>query len=117
MSETNIPIESPDNESPDFIPAAVASTDYQDLQAALAKRIHFHFDPTGMPADFIQAFIPVFTCAIESALQKFAAGQLEHGGDIRTRDLERDETQEIYDLFLYRLCKATQRKVMLTYVD
>lgn len=103
--------------SPEIIPADITSPDYHHLQQALAKRIHFHFDPTDMPADFVESFIPVFTNAIERTLAKFAAGQLEHGGDIRTRDLERDETQEIYDLFLYRLCKHTQRKVINVYVD
>lgn len=79
---------------------------------AICRRIHDHFDKTDMPPDFTAAFGPVFAQAIDNALVKFAKGQKEHGGDIRDRDLEHDETQEIMDLFLYRVTKQTQAKVM-----
>lgn len=79
---------------------------------AMGRRIREHFEPTDMPADFIEKFIPVFTQSIDNALIKFAKGQREHGGDIRDRDLEADETQEIMDLFLYRAAKQTQNKVL-----
>lgn len=79
---------------------------------AIGRRIREHFDATDMPPDFTEAFIPVFAQGIDNALAKFAAGQREHGGDIRDRDLEHDESQEIMDLFLYRIAKKTQNKVI-----
>lgn len=79
---------------------------------AICRRVHEHFDSTDMPSDFTDAFGPVFAQAIDNVLAKFAKGQKEHGGDIRDRDLEHDETQEIMDLFLYRVTKQTQAKVI-----
>lgn len=79
---------------------------------AIGRRIREHFERTDMPADFIEKFIPVFAQSVDNALIKFAKGQREHGGDIRDRDLEADETQEIMDLFLYRAAKQTQSKVL-----
>lgn len=38
---------------------------------------------------------------LEQATTKFIAGQKEHGGDIRDRDLTKEMSAELIDLFFY----------------
>lgn len=43
---------------------------------------------------------------IDLAIDKFLKGQLEHGGQLESRDLDRDMGFEIIDLMWYQLAKG-----------
>lgn len=104
-----------DTPDSDLIPVTdpeMTSMSHTIFVDAVSRRVRDHFEETDMPIDFIQQFGPVYAQAIDNALAKFAAGQLKHGGDIRDRDLEADEEQEIIDLFMYRVTKKTLAKVL-----
>ncbi len=47
---------------------------------------------------------------IVNATRKFIAGQKEHGGDIRDRDLDKEISQEQIDLFWYLSAKQWPKK-------
>lgn len=51
------------------------------------------------------------TAFCENAIAKFIKGQLEHGGKLEDRDLDKEITLELLDLFWYNEAKKWKTKL------
>lgn len=85
----------------------VTTSDYPHFEEAVKTRVLYHLADVVEDHDYLQAFASQFALRIDSMLQKYRQGQIEHGGDIRDRDLTHEETKEILDLFIYNLVRTT----------
>lgn len=83
------------------------SLSFSTFAAAIRARGMEHFDDTEIDADFAEKFLNRFAVMADEALMKFAAGQREHGGDIRERNLRREMRMEILDLLCYTCSEDT----------
>lgn len=54
-----------------------------------------------LTADVKKNMVNSYAVFIEQATAKFIRGQDEHGGDIRDRDLNKEMSAELIDLFFY----------------
>jgi len=101
------------------LPDTILTSDinpYAEFEAAVIKRVKSHFETTDMPADFIDRFGPAFSQFMDNMLAKFTRGQIEHGGDIRDRDLMREAGQEIIDLTMYYIANQVKGTGIICYV-
>ena len=85
----------------------VTTSNYPEFESAVRARVLFHLADLGLDEEYLTNFSIQLSLRIDSLLQKYRAGQLEHGGDLRDRDLTREETNEISDLFIYNLVRTT----------
>jgi len=76
---------------------------HSQLKAAIEARFVYHVQDTDIPPDSIPDWTNVLTQFIDDAMAKFANGQREHGGDLRTRNGRREMRPEIIDLIFYHL--------------
>jgi len=99
------PIESPlGNElSAEPSPEETLTTFLSSFQA----RGRYHLADLDLDEDYLQSFLTNFALRVDGVLQKYRAGQLEHGGDLRDRDLRRERSQEIDDLLVYDVVDNT----------
>lgn len=107
---TNVPTSdlAPDFES--FEPGAIPEhVEIQNLTTAVLSRVIAYLVPAGVPVDMIEPYAKELVRDIEDGLDKFAKGQLEHGGDIRLRDIDNEERAEVLDLGNYSRAKRLQR--------
>lgn len=74
------------------------------------------FLSAGVPIDLIEPYIEEKIRWFAIGVAKFADGQLKHGGDIRERDMDVDEEQEVMDLTEYKITRRLQRKYLRIYV-
>lgn len=86
---------------------SVTTSAYPEFEAAVTARVLFHLADVVEDQEYLQEFSKSVSQRIDFMLQKYRDGQLEHGGDIRDRDIKRDRTQEILDLFIYDLVEQT----------
>lgn len=105
-------------EIPDELPPPEVATinSYEPFEQAIVARVKQHFGETDMPTDLIERFGPAFAQEIDNMLAKFARGQIEHGGDIRDRDLRREMDHEIRDLMMYSLADKLKGTGVILYV-
>lgn len=75
--------------------------------AAFQARGRYHLADLDLDEDYLQSFLTNFALRVDGVLQKYRAGQLEHGGDLRDRDLRRERSQEIDDLLVYDVVDNT----------
>lgn len=75
--------------------------------AAFQTRGRYHLGDLNLDEEYLETFLNNFALRIDGVLQKYRAGQLEHGGDIRDRDLKRERSQEIDDLLVYDVVDNT----------
>ena len=87
------------------------SATYEALQSAIRDRFIHHVKDTDIPPDSIPQWSAVLSQFVDNMMAKFAAGQREHGGDLRTRPPEIDMRQEIIDLSWYHLNSALHSPV------
>jgi len=87
------------------------------LRKAILARVCHYFIPAGVAPDLIQPYAEELVADIEYGLDKFAKGQLKHGGNILDRDLLLDLFQEITDSGVYIRCMKLQRKCIRITVD
>lgn len=85
---------------------------YKEFELAVCKRVTELLRPAGTPEDFIADFGPAFAEFMNLVLQKFADGQIKHGGDIRDRDMRRNKREELADFLNYELTESLQGRVM-----
>lgn len=99
------PAESPlgDELSCDSTPESTLST----FLAAFQTRGRYHLGDLNLDEEYLETFLNNFALRIDGILQKYRAGQLEHGGDLRDRDLKRERSQEIDDLLVYDVVDNT----------
>lgn len=74
------------------------------------------FTVAGVPADMIEPYVEEKIRWFAIGVAKFADGQIKHGGDIRERDMDVDEEQEVMDLTEYKITRRLQRKYLRIYV-
>lgn len=74
---------------------------------AFQARGRYHLADLDLDEDYLQSFLTNFALRIDGVLQKYRAGQLEHGGDLRDRDLRRERSMEIDDLLVYDVVDNT----------
>jgi hypothetical protein len=79
----------------------VTTAAVEDLRLAIGRRVREKFVPAGVAPDLIEIYIDELTADVEADIDKFAAGQLEHGGDIRDRDVLLDLAKELLDAPIY----------------
>lgn len=87
-------------------------TPYSVFEQAISNRTAELFDEAGVPPDFTAKFGPAFAAEIDRMLHKFAKGQVEHGGDIRDRDLRAEQMQELRDAFLYAVADQVKGAIV-----
>ena len=75
--------------------------------AAFQARGRYHLADLDLDEDYLQSFLTNFALRVDGVLQKYRAGQLEHGGDLRDRDLRRERSMEIDDLLVYDVVDNT----------
>ena len=97
------PAESPLGDSPEATPESTLST----FLAAFQARGRYHLGDLNLDEEYLETFLSNFALRVDGILQKYRAGQLEHGGDIRDRDLRRERSQEIDDLLVYDVVDNT----------
>ena len=97
------PAESFLNSTPEATPESTLST----FLAAFQARGRYHLGDLNLDEEYLETFLSNFALRIDSILQKYRAGQLEHGGDLRDRDLRRERSQEIDDLLVYDVVDNT----------
>ena len=75
--------------------------------SAFQARGRYHLADLNLDEDYLQSFLTNFALRVDGVLQKYRAGQIEHGGDLRDRDLRRERSQEIDDLLVYDVVDNT----------
>lgn len=75
--------------------------------AAFQTRGRYHLADLGLDEEYLSDFLTNFALRVDNIFQKYRAGQLEHGGDLRDRDLKRERSQEIDDLLVYDVVDNT----------
>ena len=75
--------------------------------SAFQARGRYHLADLQLDEDYLQSFLTNFALRVDGVLQKYRAGQIEHGGDLRDRDLRRERSQEIDDLLVYDVVDNT----------
>jgi hypothetical protein len=101
--DNDIDLEAADSsETADHTPPIV-HTSLTDLRAAIKARFGHHMQDTDAPADIVDVYSDALADFIEEWFIKFAAGQREHGGDLRERDMRMDQRKELQDLLSYHL--------------
>jgi len=85
----------------------VTTSDFPEFAGAIRNRVLYHLADVVEDQDYLNQFSEQFALRIDAMLQKYWAGQIEHGGDIRDRDITREETNAILDLFIYNLIRTT----------
>jgi len=101
---TEIPIEEVPP-YPTHIPVTTGSFD--DFTRAVKARCYTHLADLGLEEDYLENLATQFALRFDSIFQKYRQGQLEHGGDIRDRDLMREIRMEIDDLLVYSIIHST----------
>lgn len=79
------------------------SDTYTNLTNAIRDRFLHHVADTDVPPDSIPEWVAVLTQFVDDSMAKFADGQREHGGDLRTRPPHLDIRPEIIDIMFYHL--------------
>lgn len=82
--------------------------------AAFQTRGRYHLGDLELDEEYLETFLNNFALRIDGILQKYRQGQLEHGGDIRDRDLSNDRSQEIDDLVVYDVVDRTCKGLKVT---
>ena len=82
--------------------------------AAFQTRGRYHLGDLNLDEEYLETFLNNFALRIDGILQKYRAGQLEHGGDLRDRDLGRERSQEIDDLVVYDVVENTCKGLKVT---
>lgn len=82
--------------------------------AAFQTRGRYHLGDLNLEEEYLETFLSNFALRIDGILQKYRQGQLEHGGDIRDRDLGRERSQEIDDLVVYDVVENTCKGLKVT---
>lgn len=82
--------------------------------AAFQTRGRYHLGDLGLDEEYLDTFLNNFALRIDSILQKYRAGQLEHGGDIRDRDLGRERSMEMDDMIVYDVVENTCKGLKVT---
>lgn len=71
------------------------------LEADIRRYIN-HFPKSSLLSpDVLTNMAHSYACFIEKATNKFIKGQIEHGGDLRDRNLNQELSLELQDLFWY----------------
>ncbi len=106
------PTESPlgDEPSPESTPEFSLTT----FLAAFQTRGRYHLADLNLDEEYLETFLSNLALRIDGILQKYRAGQLEHGGDIRDRDLSRERSMEIDDLVVYDVVDNTCKGLKVT---
>jgi len=97
-------------EAPEATPESTLST----FLAAFQTRGRYHLGDLNLDEEYLETFLNNFALRIDGILQKYRQGQLEHGGDIRDRDLGRERSQEIDDLVVYDVVENTCKGLKVT---
>lgn len=108
--ETYLEPESPLGDSLEPTPESTLST----FLASFQTRGRYHLGDLNLDEEYLETFLNNFALRIDGILQKYRAGQLEHGGDIRDRDLGRERSQEIDDLVVYDVVENTCKGLKVT---
>lgn len=82
--------------------------------AAFQTRGRYHLADLNLDEEYLETFLSNLALRIDGILQKYRAGQLEHGGDIRDRDLSRERSMEIDDLVVYDVVDNTCKGLKVT---
>lgn len=99
------------------IPPELSITDESTLTTflnAFQERGRYHLGDLDLDEEYLDTFLSNFALRIDGILQKYRAGQLEHGGDIRDRDLSRERSLEIDDLVVYDVVDNTCKGLKVT---
>lgn len=104
------PVESSLGDSPEATPESTLST----FLAAFQTRGRYHLGDLNLDEEYLETFLDNFALRIDGILQKYRQGQLEHGGDIRDRDLGRERSQEMDDLLVYDVVENTCKGLKVT---
>lgn len=95
--------ESPLGDSLESTPESSLTT----FLAAFQTRGRYHLADLDLDEEYLSDFLTNFALRVDNIFQKYRAGQLEHGGDLRDRDLKRERSQEIDDLLVYDVVDNT----------
>lgn len=82
-------------------PSYLSPKNYDLFVDAIRGRVELHFAGIEFPPDFAELYSKVLAAWIDTAIQKFAAGQIEHGGDFRDIDHIANLEEEIIDASQY----------------
>lgn len=88
---------------------SISTGSFPNFAAAVKARCYNHLSDLGLDEDYLSTLADQFALRFDKIFQKYRAGQLEHGGDIRDRDLGRERSQEIDDLIVYDIIETTLR--------
>ena len=92
----------------------VTTSAYPEFESAVKTRVLFHLADLDLDEEYLTNFAIQLSLRIDALLQKYRKGQLEHGGDIRDRDLGRERSQEIDDLVVYDVVENTCKGLKVT---
>jgi hypothetical protein len=96
----------------------VSQDDLKLLKAAIAHIIHKQNPPNFDGESLLSPrVVELMSCSlgdfILSATDKFIAGAIVHGGDIRDRNIEKELQQELLDLFWYNAARQWPAKTKI----
>jgi len=84
---------------------------YQQIAAGICNYIHMKdVESIGITCDIQLELAATLTNFVEKAVDKFIAGQREHGGSITDCDLDSAIEEEMIDTFWYTQAKKWQKK-------
>lgn len=96
----------------DYTPP-IMHTSLTDMRIAIKARFAHHMqDIEGTPTDIVDVYSDAMAAFLEEWFIKFAAGQKEHGGDLRDRDTRLDRRKELLDFLSYDLTDDVRRPVV-----
>lgn len=90
-------------EPPPTTHIAVTSGSFTDFARAVEARAFHLLGDLDLEPEYLSKFAEQFAYRMDGILQKYRAGQLEHGGKLTDRDLAHERSQEIDDLMVYDL--------------
>lgn len=98
----------------ELTPESTPESSLTTFLAAFQTRGRYHLGDLELDEEYLETFLNNFALRIDGILQKYRQGQLEHGGDIRDRDLGRERSQEIDDLVVYDVVENTCKGLKVT---
>lgn len=106
IEEPTIPTPPEDITPPEtYIPITTGSFD--DFTRAVTARMLAHLSDLELEESYLNQLATQFAYRFDGIFQKYRAGQIEHGGDIRDRDLLREVNAEVDDLLVYTTILTT----------
>lgn len=91
----------------ELAPESTPESSLTTFLAAFQTRGRYHLGDLELDDEYLENFLTNFALRVDNIFQKYRQGQLEHGGDIRDRDLKRERSQEIDDLLVYDVVDNT----------